>query len=532
MSDRTKAIQEKLIQFWKKYDKKQKTMIISITLTVILFVVIMAYILTKPSYVTLIQCETTTETAEVTATLESASIPFETSTDGLTVKVTKEDLSSATIELGANSIPAQGYTISDALDGGFSSTEADKEKKYKAYFEDKIRLTLEQLDYVKSATVTLNIPSSKLSVLDSAEETSVSVFLNLNKKMTETAAQGLANYLATAVGNETTSKITIIDSESNLLFMGADTDDSGNYVSIASQNEVYETAYSKISSNVTSMFNNQFTEINVAPHLEIGFDATETTRIEYDTGDREQGPYTTSYNVDQTGGTSSGGVPGTDSNDEDITYEIDTGDGTTSTYSMSKYEYAVNQTVTTTSGAKGIIDYAKSSLAIVLNNFVVYTEDSAKEQGLLDDITWEEFKAENLEPVPIEIGDDVLEAIAYGTGFDADSISVLAYEVPMFQASESESKDFGNYLTIILAVLILGLLVFVVWRSLRPVEITELEPELSVEALLSSTKERLSVEEIDLNDKSEIRIAIEKFVDENPEAVALLLRNWLNDDWG
>jgi len=24
----------------------------------------------------------------------------------------------------------------------------------------------------------------------------------------------------------------------------------------------------------------------------------------------------------------------------------------------------------------------------------------------------------------------------------------------------------------------------------------------------------------------------EKFVDENPEAVAQLLRNWLNDDWG
>ena len=34
-----------------------------------------------------------------------------------------------------------------------------------------------------------------------------------------------------------------------------------------------------------------------------------------------------------------------------------------------------------------------------------------------------------------------------------------------------------------------------------------------------------------MQDKSETRKAIEKFVDENPEAVALLLRNWLNDDW-
>ena len=40
-----------------------------------------------------------------------------------------------------------------------------------------------------------------------------------------------------------------------------------------------------------------------------------------------------------------------------------------------------------------------------------------------------------------------------------------------------------------------------------------------------------SVDDIDLQEKSETRKAIEKFVDENPEAVALLLRNWLNDDW-
>ena len=71
-----------------------------------------------------------------------------------------------------------------------------------------------------------------------------------------------------------------------------------------------------------------------------------------------------------------------------------------------------------------------------------------------------------------------------------------------------------------------------VFKSTRPVEVLETEPELSVEALLASTKEnQQSVEDIDLNDKSETRKAIEKFVDETPEAVALLLRNWLEDDW-
>lgn len=53
-----------------------------------------------------------------------------------------------------------------------------------------------------------------------------------------------------------------------------------------------------------------------------------------------------------------------------------------------------------------------------------------------------------------------------------------------------------------------------------------------MEQMLAATKENQpAVDDIDMQDKSETRKAIEKFVDENPEAVALLLRNWLNDDW-
>ena len=57
------------------------------------------------------------------------------------------------------------------------------------------------------------------------------------------------------------------------------------------------------------------------------------------------------------------------------------------------------------------------------------------------------------------------------------------------------------------------------------------EEELSVENLLQSTPE-VEVEDIEVETKSETRKMIEKFVDDNPEAAANLLRNWLNEDWG
>ena len=77
----------------------------------------------------------------------------------------------------------------------------------------------------------------------------------------------------------------------------------------------------------------------------------------------------------------------------------------------------------------------------------------------------------------------------------------------------------------------MALLLFVVFKGIVPVEVTELEPELSVEQLLATTKESQTIEDIDFSEVSEVRRMIEKFVDEKPYAVAQLLRNWLNEDW-
>jgi flagellar M-ring protein FliF len=58
------------------------------------------------------------------------------------------------------------------------------------------------------------------------------------------------------------------------------------------------------------------------------------------------------------------------------------------------------------------------------------------------------------------------------------------------------------------------------------------EEELSVESLLQSVVPDENKEDIIFEDQSETRKLIDKFVDENPEAAASLLRNWLNEDWG
>ena len=108
----------------------------------------------------------------------------------------------------------------------------------------------------------------------------------------------------------------------------------------------------------------------------------------------------------------------------------------------------------------------------------------------------------------------------------------MCYEEPRFIYEADDGRSITDYAQIIIAVLIFALLGYVVFRSTRTQKVEELQPEISVESLLESTTDsQETLEDIGYNEKSDVRLMIEKFVDENPDAVASLLRNWLNEDW-
>lgn len=537
MNERVKAAKVKVTEFWQKYTRKQKALMFSIIGVVILALILLAVIINKPQWKTLIECSDTTTAASVAELLDSEGIEYK-ATNSTTFQVKKEDLTKAQWALGSNSIPASGYSINDALDGGFSATESDKNKKYKAYLEDKMRTVIESVSYVRTATVNLNIPETKLSVLNSDEETSAAVMLDLKGKVPDGGGRAIAQFVATSVGNDTLEHIVVMDSEGNMLFVGEEeaAANANGSMGLTSQQKMREYAESKIIENIRKLFlgtNDTYDTIDVSPNIDMNFDSSSRTEHTYSVPEgQEQGPYTSSYEVEQSGSSGVGGIPGTDSNDEDLTtYELTESDGSTSSYSMKKYDYAVNEVVETTTGAMGKINLDASSVSIILTKYINYNEEdmTAEELG---ELSWDEFKRANSDRTELELNADDVEFVAAATGIASDNIRIRAYQVPIFMDAQRESRSVMDYLQIILAVIIFGLLGFVVWRSTRPVEVTELEPELSVDALLSTTMEQKEeVEDIDLNDKSEIRKAIEKFVDENPEAVASLLRNWLNEGW-
>lgn len=536
MLEKAKQIPAKILEWWKKFSTKQKMLIISSVSVVVVALVILGVVLSTPKMVVLKECENTKEAAQVKKILEDNNVKYEITSDGLVFSIRQEDEAGATLLLAENNITAYDYeweNLNNVFEGGFSATEADKSKKYQLWMENDLEEKLATLTAVERAEVTLNVPVNDGTLISKDEETSAWVILNLNSELEDTTAQGLGRAIATALGNETTNNITILDSDGNVLFSGGE--DSTSAGAANSNLEVKNNAERQVASQVRQvvMETNVYDSVSVAPNLDIEYTDTNVTDHEYylGTGLESALPGEERHYSQTTEGGGVTGVPGTDSNDG-TTYVTRDGNNGSSETTEDEISYQNSERITNETTTMGRPNYETSSLAVVASSYHVYNEDELRSSGQLDGMTFEEFKAANEARIRLDVEPELVTMVSKATGIPEANISMVAYEVPLFNPSDNAGRNLMDFLPIILAALIMIMLGYVVFRSTRKEPEPEMEPELSVETLLESTKEaQENLEDIGFSEKSEIRVLIEKFVDENPEAAASLLRNWLNEEW-
>lgn len=537
MVDRLKEVPARVLEWWKKFNTKQKALMISVVAVVAVALGILGVVLSTPQMVTLKECENEKEASQVKKLLEeNKNIPFEVSNNGLVFTVEREYEADATLLLAENDITPYGYeweNLNNVFDGGFSSTEADKTKKYQLYMENALEEKLELFDMVESAQVTLKMAEDDGTLIARNEESYAWVTLELAGELETSAAQGIGKSIATAIGNDTTDNITILDTKGNTLFVGGEGDSA---VGTANGNlEVKSKAEALVVEQVRDvvMETRLYDSVSVAPNLDMDYtEKTVTDHLIYPAQGQEDKGLPSSerdYESSSVGGIA--GVPGTDANDG-TTYVTEDDSYTESNIEEHETDYQNSERITNETTTVGKPNYEASSLAVVTSTIHMYNEKDMRAGGQLEGMTFEEFVEANSENVRLEVDPDLVTMVSNATGIPEDNISMIAYEVPMFAYAEDEERDIMDYLPIILAALIMIMLGYVVFRSTRKEKEPEMEPELSVEALLESTKEaQEDLEDIGFNEKSETRILIEKFVDENPEAAASLLRNWLNEEW-
>ena len=534
--ERLRTILDKLKEWWNRFTTRQKTIIVVAAALAVVLVVLAVNIFNQPHYVFLLSAEDTTQSAQIKSLFDENSINYQISDDALDYRVLESQVSEARLLLGANAIQSTAYTIDNVTDGSFSTTESDKQKKYVVYLQSELKTDIEALEAVETAIVKLHLPENDGTLLRADQESTASVTLKLakNARFDADNAAFLARSIATAIGNETTDNIVITDTDGNMLFAGGtDSSASGLASSTLSVKSKAEQMVKGEVKNVllgTSLYDN----VEVGVNLAMDFSNKENTTHEYYPPEgATQGvlSHEDSYESETRNGP--GDVPGTDTN-SDTTYVLQDNEITYQTVEEMNKDYLPNESITKTYSTAGNIDYEKSTLSVAAIDYNVISEEDAKTRGFLDEMNWEEYKAANSERVRMEPDPEMVRLAAQATGIPEANIALMAYRENVFIDREGGAIGLTDILQILLILLILGLLAFVILRSMRAgknAQEEEQPEELSVEQLLESQPDEEMLPNIEVDEGSELKRMIEQFIEDNPEAAANLLRNWLNEDF-
>jgi len=528
MAERVKLYINKLIDIWNKYTGKQKTLIISAVCIVAIAFSLLVFLMKRTDYKMLTVAENTADTSKIVSILKDSGIKYKVGGDNLTISVDSTRQTDAVLLLAENDMPSTGLTIDDLLNNSLSVTNYDRTLKVNLYFQNQLKKSIMKMEGIKDAEVYYMPSDSYDSILGEAKDTSASVILTVDDSFKPKTAETIAKVVASLIGNKNADLIKVADQYGNLLYGGEDDLYSGSPSSKEDYKERLRNTY--INNLYTGLIKSGFDDAVIMPNLAFDMKRVSEMSKEYTPAEnQEQGLYSHSYTYKSENSGSSGGIPGTDSNDE-TSYQMENPSSNSGSVKIEEFDYLPNEKITNTEYETGAVIPEQSSISIVLRRAVTYKEENLLLEGVLNNMSFDEYAARNNSLKQIPVDPSLVTLVSKATGIAESNIFITAYEQPIFIPKAVKVRSWQDYLQIILAVLIVAMLLFVVFKGVSPVEVTELEPELSVEQLLATTKESHVVEDIDFDQVSEVRRLIEKFVDEKPEAVAQLLRNWLNEE--
>lgn len=532
MQERLKQLPKRLLELWNKYTSKQKTIIISVFSSVVLALAILIVLLSRTKYVTLSTFETTTVATGVVQLLGDNGIKYKLLDDQLTVEVDRKRQTDALVLVTQSDLKKTGFGINDLFNTSISTTSGERLQRSHLYLQSNLKEEIKKMVGVDDATINYAMQDSSTTILTSKKDTPASVFLTVNNEFDKKATpEAIAVLVAYALGNSSTEQIRIVNQYGVLLFDGPVEETEMTQDEVMRFKNTMSDAYKRAVYAGFLACGYELTE--VMPSITVNMDKKEvyTERRYPDNPDAEQGYYSHYQSYSASGVTNDGDIPGTDSNDEPDYMLVGTLGGSSSIDSESM-DYVLNVQITNEVYETGVVDKETSSIGVVATHVIKRSEEQLEAEGFVtEEMTYAQFKLLNSDPVKTTPSEDLYDMVAKATGIPRENIHITTYDQYQFIDTVKEPVDWEFILTIVLAVLILAFLVYVVFRGMAPVEVTEVEPELNYSEILAEHGNNASLDDVEFGEKSETRVLIEKFFDENPESVAMLLRGWLNEDY-
>lgn len=524
MPEFIKKYLDQLKEFWSSLEKSQKTRLYITSAIVIIAIGISIFMLTKPNRIVLFSNSDQKQVGEMVAILNDNGIWNSAGNNGTSIVIDSKDNNNAQILLAQAGYPKEGFTFEDAISKiGITTTQSDKKVIWKQQQISDLETKIEMLDNIDEAAVTLATPESSIFQIEGQEQPRPTAYVMVrpNTKLTPSQVDGIVMLVSRSVEKLDPKDVTVADNNSNIL--NADSgDDAINAAS--SQEELRQKRENELEQKVLDYFSvgqfDNFDTLRVVANVTLDFDK-DKAQIKSITNPQgmEGGAVISSKTSEETvkNGTASG-EPGLQSNPGETnasSYQI--GSDANSDYSNKQAEtnYGYDETLREQEKATGKLIPEESGIGIFLWYGKRVTDDS-------------------------KIGDDFINEIkaaaSTATGVPLNNISVSKMKMaqPELVVKTLNEKikdmitDYGFFALMIMLIIVL-LIAGIPRRNKEPQETMQAAIAGGPKFVVPDHEDPLP--DIDLEERSEIKKQIDKFVKQKPDSVAQLLRNWLSDEW-
>ncbi len=506
MAETIQQMREQLNEYWKNMDKTRKKKIIIIGVIIILSIVIASIVLTRTKYDVLYGDLSLKDMGQITKKLDEMGVEWKTpSKDNPTTILVPADMKNKIkIELASYGLPKEGYSFMDAFnDSSWTMTDYDKKQRMQLALQNELASTISEIDGVESATVYINEKEGTGFVLEeNNKETtaSVSITKSDNRSLKSETVTAIQNLVASSINAEP-EKVQIIDNEGKLLTgEGKETD-----LLMTDQFNIKDSLEHRIDESIKRFLENVFGygNVDVRSSVKINFDSERTTIVEFapPIEGNDEGLIRSMEEIEEhmVGGTA-GGVAGTESNPPE--YEMledgnERYDKVSRTINNELNE--INKEIEKTPGEIETI-----TVAVLINRDALidgeFTQDKERE---------------------------ISDLIYAATGLDTRQVEVRAerFRTDDLAGAKESKRGLGWLLLALALIAIAGIVGYFIYRRNRTKELEELQIDMEDAATMTAEIEDLEFE----TEESKMKSQVEKFVDKKPDAVAQLLRTWLNE---
>jgi len=214
-------IKNQLVNLW-----GQMSLLKRVTLGVLVLIIFSGLIVIysrahKVEFVTLYSGLEADVAGTVIEKLKSSKVPYKISEGGKVILVPSDEAEEVRLQLAREGLPRSGvgYEIFDKKTWGM--TDFVEKINYKRALEGELARTIGELKEIESVRVHLVLPEERLFKQDKSEP-SASVMLKLKPgyNLSSSQALGIAKLIANSIEGLSTSNVTIIDFNGDILFSG------------------------------------------------------------------------------------------------------------------------------------------------------------------------------------------------------------------------------------------------------------------------------------------------------------------------